>query len=65
MIRYNERDNEYKDKVIDLLERLEMIRNDIECELVERKNKENISFLTTVLNDINQCILHLYKYREE
>lgn len=57
-----ETDYWYKDQAIDILERLEMIRDDILTEIEERTN-ENIDFLTEVLYDVEKCIERLKRYR--
>lgn len=58
-----ETDYWYKDQAIDILERLEMIRDDILTEIEERTN-ENIDFLTEVLYDVEKCIERLKRYRD-
>ena len=58
-----ETDYWYKDQAIDILERLEMFRDDILTEIEERTN-ENIGFLTEVLYDVEKCIERLKRYRD-
>lgn len=58
-----ETDYWYKDQAIDILERLEMIRDDILTEIEERTN-ENIDFLAEVLYDVEKCIERLKRYRD-
>lgn len=58
-----ETDYWYKDQAIDILERLEMVRDDILVEIEERTN-ENIDFLTEVLYDVEKCIERLKRYKD-
>lgn len=58
-----ETDYWYKDQTIDILERLEMVKDDILTEIEERTN-ENIDFLTEVLYDVEKCIERLKRYRD-
>lgn len=58
-----ETDYRYKDQSIDILERLEMVRDDILIEIEERTS-ENIDFLTELLYDVEKCIERLKRYRD-
>ena len=61
-----ETDYWYKDNVIDILERLEMFREDLIAEINEREqNKDfNTTFIHSLLSDVDESIKRLIKYRD-
>ena len=61
-----ETDYWYKDNVIDILERLEMFREDLIAEINEREqNKDfNTTFIHSLLSDVDESIKRLMKYRD-
>ena len=65
-----EMDYEFKDKVIDIIERIEMLRDDLVYEMVERKTADNskdrdVSFLQPLTYDLVNCMNILDKYRDK
>ena len=58
-------DYEFKDKVIDILERIEILRDDVGYEKIEREGHDDISFLKKLITDLDYCINILKKYKEE
>ena len=58
-------DYEFKDKVIDILERIEILRDDVGYEKIEREWHDDISFLKKLITDLDYCINILNKYVEE
>ena len=61
-----ETDYWYKDNVIDILERLEMFKEDLITEINEREqNKDfNTTFIHSLLSDVDESIKRLIKYRD-
>ena len=61
-----ETDYWYKDNVVDILERLEMFREDLIAEINEREqNKDfNTAFIHSLLSDVDESIKRLIKYRD-
>ena len=61
-----ETDYWYKDTAIDILERLEMLRQDIITEINEREQDKdfNTFFLHPLLSDVEESIRRLIKYRD-
>lgn len=51
----------YKEQIIDILERLNMLRYDISVELIERESKD-IKFLLELLGKADNCIKELEGY---
>lgn len=58
-------DYEFKDKVIDILERTEILRDDVSYEKIEREGQDDISFLKKLITDLDYCINILNKYVED
>lgn len=63
-------DYEFKDKVIDIIERIQMLREDLAYEMVERKTADNfkdidIFFLQPLIYDLVNCIDILDRYRHK
>ena len=56
----------YRDKAVDILENLEMLKQDLLIEIEERENNGdfNTSFLQKLLSDTDLAILCLKKYKE-
>lgn len=56
----------YRDKAVDVLEYLEMLKQDLLLEIEERENSGdfNTLFLHKLLSDTDLAILHFKKYKE-
>ena len=61
-----DKDYFYRDKAVDILEDLEMLKQDLLIEIEERENNEdfNTSFLHKLLLDTDSAILSFKKYKE-
>ena len=61
-----ETDYWYKDYAVDILDRLEMLKKDIEEEIKERVQLDDydISFLNKLLDDVNKSIELFSAYRD-
>ena len=61
-----ETDYWYKDYAIDLLDRLEMLREDILVEIDEREQNKDFDtvFLHSLLSDVEESIKRLLKYKD-
>ena len=61
-----DKDYFYRDKVVDILGNLEMLKQDLLIEIEERENNGdfNTSFLHKLLSDTDLAILCLKKYKE-
>ena len=61
-----DKDYFYRDKAVDILENLEMLKQDLLIEIEERENNGdfNTSFLQKLLSDTDLAILCLKKYKE-
>lgn len=61
-----ETDYWYKDYAVDILDRLEMLKKDIEEEIKERMqgNTYDISFINRLLDDVNESIELFSAYKD-
>lgn len=61
-----DKDYFYRNKVVDILENLEMLKQDLLIEIEERENNGdfNTPFLHKLLSDTDLAILCLKKYKE-
>lgn len=61
----NKIDHKYKDQAVDILNRIERLRDDIAYEIVQRYEQQDATFLKTLLYNVNSCINILNKYKGE
>lgn len=61
----NKIDHKYKDQAIDILNRIERLRDDIAYEIVQRYEQQDATFLKKLLYNVNSCINILNKYKGE
>lgn len=61
----NKIDHKYKDQAIDILNRIERLRDDIAYEIVQRYERQDATFLKTLLYNVNCCINILNKYKRD